>query len=497
MRRNVWHALSLMLAVAVTPALVGGCATVGLREGIEDATLAQRATVAGLQGVRFWGDEVPEDFLAEVKRRLPNMPRLAQTADRKAGRPVVEILALSGGGGDGAFGAGFLKGWTRSGARPEFEVVTGVSAGAIIAPFAYLGPAYDDDLEQIWTAYRTSEIVTAQVLPGLLGGSALADTAPLSNLIAKYVDRKMMRAIAAEYRKGRMLLVGTTNLDAQRPVVWNMGEIASVDSEHALALFRVVILASAAIPGAFPPVSIPVTIDNKTYTELHVDGGTTREVFISPVQVQLSTFDQFYSKPPLRKLYLISNMKTEPEQQVVKAQTLPIAARAISTLIKSQSQGEIYRIYRMAKDDNAQFNFVSVPGSFKQTAKEFFDPDYQRALFRLGEEMGARGNAWLFEPPGTAPTTPSGATSTSRPLPARNDAAAAAAASRSPAAVPPASSATAATPPPATAAPLPAATANEALADAPIAALPASPPSAVGRPPAADTTPPAVAASSD
>ena len=175
------------------------------------------------------------------------MPRIAQGATRVRGRPVVEILALSGGGGDGAFGAGVLTGWSERGDRPEFEVVTGVSAGAIIAPFAYLGPRYDGALREIWTKYQTSQIATAQILPGILGGASLADNAPLEDLIARYADKRLLREIAAEYRKGRMLFVLTTNLDAQRPVVWNLGEIAASLRPGSLELSSTVISTSAAM----------------------------------------------------------------------------------------------------------------------------------------------------------------------------------------------------------------------------------------------------------
>ncbi len=401
MRRGNWIRAVWFGVIAIAASLAGGCASTTLRQGIDDALIAQHATVADLPGIRFWGDEVPRDLKATMRVRLPNLAKLASNTRGADGRGQIEILALSGGGGDGAFGAGFLKGWTESGTRPVFESVTGVSAGAIIAPFAYLGPRYDKTLEEIWTQYQTSQLVTAQILPGLLGGSALADTAPLASLIAKYVDRKLLREIARAYRQdGRVLLVGTTNLDAQRPVVWNMGEIAAIGTQEALDLFRKVIMASAAIPGAFPPVSIPVAVNGQQFTELHVDGGTTREIFVAPVQVPLDAFNVFYDKPPHRKLFIISNMKISPEQKVIEAQTISIAARAITTLIKSQSQGEIYRSYRMAKDAGADFHFISVPASFEMQAKEFFDPDYQRALFETGELLGRKGaSAWLKEPP--------------------------------------------------------------------------------------------------
>ena len=376
-----------------------GCATVGIRNAVPNEIAAQRATLPNLPGVRAWADEVPANPAAEIRRRLPSMPRLAQTSNRASGRPVVEILALSGGGGDGAFGAGLLAGWTARGTRPQFEVVTGVSAGAIIAPFAYLGPRYDRTLHEIWTNYETSQIVTAQILPGLLGGSALTDTAPLQALIAKYVDRRFLGEIAREYRRGRVLLIGTTNIDAQRPVVWNMGEIAASQHPDALSLFRKVILASAAIPGAFPPVSIEVRADGKIYEEMHVDGGTTREIFVSPVEVPLTAFDPLYEQPPLRKIYLIKNGKLAPEYDAVPKQTIPISVRAIYTLIKSQSQGEIYKVWRMSRDAGADFNLLAVPATFNQKASQAFDPAYQTALYEEGYRLGRAGNAWQKRPP--------------------------------------------------------------------------------------------------
>jgi hypothetical protein len=387
------------LLVSLAAAALAACATIETRNPVPNAQLAQKATLPNLPSVRGWGDEVPADVGAELRKRLPNMPRLAQGATRVGGRPVVEVLALSGGGGDGAFGAGLLAGWSKRGDRPTFEVVTGISAGAIIAPFAFLGPRYDRQLREVWTQYETHELAVARVLPGLITGAALADTEPLAKLIAKYIDRRMLAEIAAEYRKGRVLLIGTTNIDAERPVVWNMGEIAASGHPEALDLFRRVIRASAAIPGAFPPVEITVEADGRTYQELHVDGGVTRELFVAPLQVPFKQFDRLYDAPPVYRLYLVKNGKLTPEYKPVPKQTIPIAARAIFTLIKSQHQGDIYRIYRMARDAGADFHLTAVPQSFSRTAKQAFDPEYQTALFDEGHRLALSGNPWLKAPP--------------------------------------------------------------------------------------------------
>ena len=396
---------SFCKVLAIAPALVlGACATMEVRIPVPNAALAARATPLDLSGIRAWGDEVPSDVAAALRSRLPSMPRLAHSDGRKnTDRAEVEILALSGGGSDGAFGAGLMVGWTKRGNRPQFEVVTGVSAGAITAPFAFLGRRYDDKLREIWTRYGTNELIVAQVLPALFGGPSLADSGPLRQLIARYVDRGFLAEVAAEYRKGRLLLILTTNLDAQRPVIWNMGEIAASGHPQALELFRSIILASASIPGALPPVNIPVTVDGKTYHEMHVDGGTTREVFISPIDVPLTALDRFYNVLPKRQLYIVKNGKYHAEYEPVRQQAFPIATRAIETLINNQHRNDIYRIYRMAKDSGSDFNLAFVPQSFQTKPKELFDARYQTALFNEGLKLGSSGRAWVKVPPDVVP----------------------------------------------------------------------------------------------
>ena len=395
---RVWRQGLLVVLQALALLALVGCAMV-TRNAVPSRSLAQSATLPDFKGVRFWGDEVPKDFAGELRRRLPSFKQTGYAAQRIDGRPLVQILALSGGGPNGAFGAGVLAGWTRRGDRPPFEVVTGVSAGAIIAPFAFLGARYDRRLKEIWTQYETTELVTTQVLPGLLGGTALADTAPLRALVEKYVDERMLAEIAREYRKGRILLIGTTNLDAQRPVVWNMGEIASSTAPEAIGLFRDIVMASAAIPGAFPPVNIKVLADGQAYDEMHVDGGTTRQVFVEPVLAPFRAFDSLYDKPPIRRFWIIANGKIGPQHEPVPPQTIPIAMKAIQTLLVNQNNGDLYRIYRMAQDADADFNLIAVPQSFTAKSNQAFDPQYQSALFDTGFRLGRAGTGWAKEPP--------------------------------------------------------------------------------------------------
>ena len=392
------------MVVCLATALAG-CGTAMSRQAPPDASLAETAVVPGLESVRFWGDEVPAgNLIDELRKRMPHLARPTAYKTTPEGRPIVEYLALSGGGSDGAFGAGLLAGWSKRGTRPQFEVVTGVSAGAISAPFAFLGPRHDKELQEIWTEYQTSQIITAQILPGLLGGSSLADTTPLANLVARYVDRKLLRAVATEYRRGRILLIGTTNLDAQRPVIWNMGEIASNQHPYALELFRQVILASTSVPGAFPPVHIKVRAGDKVLEEMHVDGGPTRQVFVAPAQLSLKIFDRLYPRPPLRRIYIVKNGKLTPEYEAVASNTLAISARSVFTLTKSQSIGDINRIYAMTQRDGAEFRLASIPASFSVPSTQIFDPAYMKALFAEGYKLGREGDPWIMTPPEASAT---------------------------------------------------------------------------------------------
>jgi predicted acylesterase/phospholipase RssA len=378
--------------------LGGGCASMIERSPVPTAVAAEAAQVPDIPGARVWADEAPKDLKSVYKTYLKGVPQLGASAPLVNGRMQIDILALSGGGSDGAFGAGVLTGWSERGDRPEFEQVTGVSAGSIIAPFAYLGPKYDPQLKEIWTQYRTDQLVVPQVINGLLGGQALADTGPLRKLIAHYIDRDFLKKVAREYERGRLLTIGTTNLDAKRPVVWNMGAIARhYDNPQAVQLFRDVILASAAIPGLFPPVNIKVKADGQYHDEMHVDGGVTRQIYVSSLNVPFKTFDVLYPKPPHRRLYLVHNGKMDPQYGAVQPSTFKIAGESINALMLYQHKGDNYRIYRMAKDAGADFNSVAIPPDFDHASNEKFDLEYQKALFEEGYRIG-KAREWRKKP---------------------------------------------------------------------------------------------------
>ena len=376
--------------------LVTACA--GLPREAVAPELVEKASVLDGTQVRYWGDRSPPNINALTAEKWAQV-RSSRPELLRAKRPVVSFLAISGGGSDGAFGAGLLVGWTARGDRPEFDIVTGVSTGALTAPFAFLGPRYDPALKAVYTTYSTDQLVTKHPVRGLLGGDALASNAPLAGVIASYITPEFLQEVAHEHARGRRLLIGTTNLDAQRPVIWDMGRIASSGDPRALQLFRNVLLASAAIPGLFPPVYIEVNAEGQLRQEMHVDGGTTNQVFLLPTQINSGGMDTKLGIRPIRRLYIVRNGRIDPEFKVVKASTLAIAGRSISTLIKTQGIGDLYQMYEFAKRNGAAYNLAYIPGTFPDTSTEAFDTVYMSKLFDLGVQLGKNGSAWKKAPP--------------------------------------------------------------------------------------------------
>src|SRR5262245_25668627 len=220
-----------------------------------------RADIPGIPGARYWVGSDIEPFIRDVVEARKREEAYLAQAGHAGELPEANLLAVSGGGDNGAFGAGLLCGWTAEGSRPSFKAVTGISTGALIAPFAFLGPEYDDVLRKVYTSVKPADIATKRNIMAAIGNDGMADNRPLWTLISKFINRSFLDKIAEEHEKGRLLLIGTTDLDARQPVVWNMGVIASSKDPGALELFRNILLASAAIPGAFPPTMFRVEVD--------------------------------------------------------------------------------------------------------------------------------------------------------------------------------------------------------------------------------------------
>jgi len=228
----------------------------------------------------------------------------------------------------------------------------------------------------------------------------MSDTTPLWTLLSHYVEQKMLDAVAAEYQKGRLLVIGTTDLDSRKGVIWNMGQIAASGNPKAITLFRSIILASAAIPGAFPPVLFDVEAKGKTYQEMHVDGGAVAQVFIYPPSFKLRQLSEQSAAGRERKLYVIRNARLDPEWTQVERRTLPIVGRAISSLIQNQGKGDLLTIYYLSQRDGLDFNLAYIPKTFNEPHREDFDMQYMRKLFNVGYTSAVNGYPWEKAPPG-------------------------------------------------------------------------------------------------
>jgi len=396
-----------LLALALGLALLTACT--GLRPlPAPPQDVYAEAELPGFPGVRSWGDGAPTDpdgtlalFVEQIRARVraegkwPNGNRL-------------DSLVLSGGGSDGPFGAGLLVGWSEAGTRPEFGIVTGISAGALIAPFAFLGPDYDDELREFTLDGSTDTLVTFQIFAGLLDGVGLIDNSKLVQKLRGLITANVVRAIAAEHDRGRRLLIGTTNLDAQRPVYWRIDAIAKQgfdDPDATADLITRIMVASASIPGAFPPQFFTVKAGGSLYTEMHVDGGVTNQLFFLPIDRNLARA----LPPDVRRyaangtIYVIRNTKLLPDYAPVEPGLVQIAARSISTMIKFGGRGDILALEARARDAGYGVMVTAVPDSFEMEEQELFDPAYMQALFDVGRGMATAPDTWTEVATGLRP----------------------------------------------------------------------------------------------
>jgi len=394
------------LLIAAALLLVQGCATPRLPAVPPEST--SKAEIPGMTRVRYVGGGDMTELSKVVLDKLLEEQNLLAKQGRKGSLPPAIFLAISGGGDNGAYTAGLLNGWTAARTRPEFKLATGIRTGALIATFAFLGPKYDATLKEVYTTISPKDVLDPRnVIRGVLA-DAMADNAPLRKLTLKSVNEGLLKEVAAEYAKGRFLLIATADLDARRPLIWDMGKIATYGGPRALDLFVSVMIASASIPVGFPPTMIDVEVDGKPYQEMHVDGGVMAQVFAYPVGIRIKEEAAAAGVTRERRLYVIRNARQDPNWAQVERKTLSIAGRAVASLIHTQGIGDLYRIYAAAERDGVDFNLTFIPPTFNFPHKEEFDNEYMRALYDVGYDFGVKGLPWAKVPPGFAPPTAAG-----------------------------------------------------------------------------------------
>lgn len=365
-----------------------------------------RSEIKGMPQVRDWGEErsdyYQKDLENSIKQYVQSLPE-----GKDLGDVTFNVLAISGGGSNGAFGAGLINGWAASGTKPTFNLVTGISTGALIAPFAFLGGKYDKEIARLYTSVDTDDIFEEKsffgILSSILGSSdSITSTQPLQDLLNEYIDQDFLVDIAKAHSGGRRLFIGTTNLDAKRLVIWNMGAIADSGHPDALELFKSVLLASSAMPIAFPAVYINVEADGQIYDEMHVDGGVITGVFFygNVVSLDEALINLNIDAEPQARIFIIRNSSIDiDDYEEMEIDLFTIAATSVSTLIASQGLGDLYRIYAKVQKNNIDFNLASIPADFESNPNEMFDPVEMKRLYDLGFNMALNGYPWEKYPP--------------------------------------------------------------------------------------------------
>ncbi|MGH9521671.1 MAG: patatin-like phospholipase family protein [Terriglobales bacterium] len=370
--------------VGVVCALVVGCAALprGDPPPLEDASAIPPGFSPGIR----WFGETRQDFEARA-------PQLLEKARAAAGGGPVNVLALSGGGAGGAFGAGALVGWTRLGTRPRFQIVTGISTGALIAPLAFLGSDWDPQLALVFSRHGTPPMqrLHEHVLR-LLFGVSVARGQPLAALVDRYVTPQMVQALARASAKGGLLIVATMDLDAGQTVFWDLGRIAEQGGPPALQLIRRVLIASASVPGVFPPVMINVEQANRMFEEMHVDDAAAEPLFFIPDLAAILPG----SLSPLAggRLYLIVNGPLRMPAGKTPLRSIAILRRTIGATLQSGTKSAVEIAYTFAHEHQMRIAMTEIPNAYPYDGPLDFNAKKMRALFGYGERCAFAGQLW-------------------------------------------------------------------------------------------------------
>lgn len=370
--------LRLLIAILFSVSLLAlqGCAQTAIRV---PASTQEEATIS----IRTLG---ADQHFSTVSSQ--SVARRVRT--QRAGRPV-NILALSGGGADGAFGAGALVGLTRSTLRPQFSVVTGVSTGALIAPYAFLGPEWDNQLVEVYTSGRAEHLLHSRGL-GVLFGSSLYSGTPLKQLVDRYTTDVLIQAVAREASTGRLLLVATTDVSTGEPVIWDLGSIAMNGGAGARALFRDVLVAAASVPGLFPPVVIRVQEQQALYDEVHVDGTIAVPFFVPLAFIEPA---RGASDPSLATaVYVIVDGRLSEQPTPIRLRARSILSRSVSAGLDHMLRTTLELTASDAELQGAQFQFAAIPVAYPQLNSFDFRTPTMRSLFQFGYRCAQAGRLW-------------------------------------------------------------------------------------------------------
>lgn len=385
--------LTLYLAIAL-------CSCAATHRKAVPVELMSKAGVIGHPAVRDFAD----DFSPTLQASLIESFRQTRNSPQTTSEPT-SLLALSGGGAYGAFGAGLMCGWAKAGTRPVFRLVTGVSTGALIAPYVFLGSAEDGALRRVYTTISTKDIYRDKwPFESLFGDGSMFNTNPFAELLIREIDDKKLVGIAAAHRQGRRLFMGTTNMDAGKLVIWDMGAIAASGGPGALELFRDVMRASSAIPVAFPSTRFDVEADGRNFKEIHSDGGVTAGVFLLGFAMHWREAElEAGMSPRPAQVFVIRNGQLRTSWRLSLSEGSPIQEPSTKGLIGAQIVGDLYRIHAVARREDISFQWACIPDDYEPRPRESFDPIEMNRMFELGFNSARDGYEWRTRPPGLRP----------------------------------------------------------------------------------------------
>jgi hypothetical protein len=395
-QKKLYHLLIIITCLLAS----SGCAHV--RHAVPE-NLVGTAVVIGMPDIRYY--EGKPDSFSMMRQSLVDSFKDEGKSDYLVDDiKTYPVLIIGGGVSNSAYGIGLLKGWSEEGSRPVFKIVTGYSSGSIIAIAAFSGKDYEDRLADLFTSISTKDVVRQKSIFGILFGDSVYSSALFAKKIDDFVDEDLMAKIAGEHRKGRRLYVGTSDLDAQGFVIWDMGALASKGGLDSVKMFRKIILASCSFSAMLPPVYFQVEAGSRRYDEMHADGGVIGGIFYiyqlmegggSTVQSSGINHGGFRTR-----VYILNCCYMSPHSKQVEANLAAITSRLIETNGASKMAGDTYRIYAFAKEKGWDYNLAYIPEDFKPNQKEMFDREEMQRLFKRGYDDAAVGYKWHKAPPG-------------------------------------------------------------------------------------------------
>ena len=388
MRQKTFHYIFIIITCLL---VLSGCAHV--RHAVPES-LVGKAVVVGIPGIRYYTDK-PDSFPMARQSLVDSFKDEAKSDYLVDGIKTYPVLIIGGGVSNSAYGIGILKGWLKEGSRPVFKIITGYSSGSIIALATFSGKDYEDRLVELFTSISTKDVIKQNGVFSILFGDSVNSSALFAKKIDNIVDEDLMKKVAQEHAKGRRLYVGTSDLDAQGFVIWDMGALASKGGIDAVKMFRKIILASCSFSTMLPPVFFQVEAGGRRYDEMHADGGVIGGIFYIDQLMEGVEFREIRTR-----VYILNCCYMSPHSKQIEDNLTAIISRTIETNGAAKMSGDTYRVYAFAKEKGWDYNLAYIPEDFEPHQKEMFDKQEMQRLFKRGYDDAAVGYKWHKAPPG-------------------------------------------------------------------------------------------------